>query len=350
MASCRLVTDANEDRLYLDGVLVAAKPRYAPIYNGSGTAYIGASLRSGSFPGIQGFVGILDSIRLSNVARYSGLNFTPSGGDLPNDANTVLLYNFNDATTNLTVFDESSSHRAGTLGAGFSGATAPKLVESLEGLPTTPARDIVFDPRATYLRINGDWAFNSIPIPLTSLDIAPGDPVFLQRIGDYNHSGDVKTTPENPSKPSIGVFSSSPELGPRADLNRVTGAIKAGTDYVTPNTGTGNLATDIPEDFEIPQTGVVVNVPTNAHYLFITSVITGEYDDNIDWDGNWGIHISKLSPNLRNSDGTLVLNWDIGQLQAKTNLAEPWVDVPRVIPPLIITPGKPAEFFRLRAP
>jgi hypothetical protein len=65
------------------------------------------------------------------VARYSGLSFAPPTGDLAKDADTILLYNFNDATNSMTVKDESFLARTGTLGTGFTGATAPRLVSKL---------------------------------------------------------------------------------------------------------------------------------------------------------------------------------------------------------------------------
>ena len=340
------VTDSREDRLYLDGKLQAAQPRFAPIQNGSGTAQVGAIYRGGA-PGIRGFVGVLDSVRISNVARYNGPAFTPPTGDLSSDTNTVLLFNFNDPATNSVVTDESPLHRTGTMGSGFSGATAPKLIDRLDDLPPAQVRDVVIDPRATYLRVNNDRAWNAIPISLASLGVQPGDTIFLEKIGDCNFTADYETSSDNVGPKVIGVFSGSAALTPHTDRYRVTGAIKAGQDYATPVTGSGSFATDIPEDFLIPDTGLVVTVPENAQFLFVTAPDT-KYQDNFDWDGNFGFHISKFDLQMVKSNGNILLNWDYGQLQFKANLSDPWADVPGANSPHAITSGKPAEFFRLR--
>ena len=290
-----MVTDANEDRMYLDGKLIASQPRFAPIQNGTGLAQIGAIFRtSGSGSGVRGFVGVLDSLRISKTARYTGLSFTPPSGDLSSDADTLLLYNFNDSPTASTVNDGGPLHRTGTLGVGFTGATAPKIIESLNELSPTSGTDIIIDPRATYLRVNGDRARNSIPIALASLGIQAGDSIILEKIGDCNFTANYESSADNVMPKIAGVFSSSAVLGPPTELHRVLDAIEAGQDYATPTSGSGSLATDIPEDFLIPDVGAVVTVPTNAHFLFLAAV-DAKYQDNFDRDANFGVHISKLT-------------------------------------------------------
>jgi len=76
-------------------------------------------------------VGYLDSVRLSNSARYTGGSFAAPSGDLGNDANTLLLYNFNEAPGSTTVADGSSNGWTGTLGDGFDGATSPQLMAAV---------------------------------------------------------------------------------------------------------------------------------------------------------------------------------------------------------------------------
>jgi hypothetical protein len=123
------VCNGHEQRIYLDGVRIQSAPAEQPIGNGQGQAFIGYAPRAGSdFPS---FVGFLDSIRVSKVARYAGLSFTPPAGDLTSDADTILLYNFNDPPGSTTVQDDSPLHRTGTLGTGFIGATAPRLISIL---------------------------------------------------------------------------------------------------------------------------------------------------------------------------------------------------------------------------
>jgi hypothetical protein len=118
-----------DTRLYLNGVMVQSAPARQAIGNAEGQAFIGYAPRGGH--DLPSFVGFLDSIRVSNVARYSGLSFAPPRGNLPSDGDTVLLYNFQDPSDSPTVADQSPLGRTGMLGAGFEWATAPRLIATL---------------------------------------------------------------------------------------------------------------------------------------------------------------------------------------------------------------------------
>jgi len=120
------VYDGSEERLYLDGQEMNARSRSGDVGDGSGQASLGAIFRDNAIRG--SFLGYLDTLRISNIPRYSGASFTPPTGDLTSDANTLLLYNFNDASGSTTVIDESPLGRTGTSGVGFAGATSPTLV------------------------------------------------------------------------------------------------------------------------------------------------------------------------------------------------------------------------------
>lgn len=124
------VYDGSELRLYLDGVRVAAMPpkrrRGDQIGTGATVAYVGAVWRPPEELPRAGFVGYLDALRVSRVARYAGERFDPPQGKLPTDPDTLLLFNFTDQTGN-TVADESGHGRTGTLGVGFNGATSPDI-------------------------------------------------------------------------------------------------------------------------------------------------------------------------------------------------------------------------------
>ncbi|MDQ4127661.1 MAG: Ig-like domain-containing protein, partial [Actinomycetota bacterium] len=127
------VDDSVQERLYLDGTLVASQANgNGDVGDSTGLAHVGAIFRDGAVR--SGFVGYIDSLRISDVARYSGESFTAPTGDLATDADTLLLYNFNDPAGSTTVTDSSGNGRMGTLGAGFGGATSPELGATV---PTT---------------------------------------------------------------------------------------------------------------------------------------------------------------------------------------------------------------------
>jgi hypothetical protein len=124
----------NEQRLYLDGVKVATQAGSGDIGDGGGDdfghPFFGAIFRDGTMA--PSFIGYLDTVRISDNARYSGDDFTAHTGDLSDDANTVILYNFaaDDITFAngvATVADASGNLHHGTLGGGFPGATSPHL-------------------------------------------------------------------------------------------------------------------------------------------------------------------------------------------------------------------------------
>jgi hypothetical protein len=82
----------------------------------------------------------------------------------------------------------------------------------------------------------------------------------------------------------IGVFSSTNQLLPVSEANRVPDAIDAGDDIETSQTFFSEENTDIPEDFKItPSTGFSIQVPQNAKYLFV-SMADSWYPDNTSSD------------------------------------------------------------------
>lgn len=127
------VYDGSEQRLYVDGQSIASRPASHDVRDSAGQAFIGSIYRD--FGVQDGFVGYLDSLRISNVGRYSGATFTPPVGDLGSDANTLLLYNFNELPGSTTAADESSLDRTGTLGVGFAGATSPEFTSAPAPVP-----------------------------------------------------------------------------------------------------------------------------------------------------------------------------------------------------------------------
>lgn len=145
----------------------------------------------------------------------------------------------------------------------------------------------VLSPNATYLHTSGDpGAQNSLVIDLTSLAIAPGDTIVLQQLGAYKNAS---ASPDTATQ-TVGVFSSSATLLAASNLSRVSGALSAGSPFVTPNTGVNNEPTDIGQDFQVSSTTVVV--PVGARYLFLAAS-DAFYGDNSDPNGDYAVRISR---------------------------------------------------------
>ena len=129
------------------------------------------------------------------------------------------------------------------------------------------AVNVATDPTATYLRTSQDSARDASVIDLSMLGIQPGDYIQLRANGVwFPHS-----PPELSVSGLLGVFSGSAILLDSSNQYRVRDAIDAGDDVASPATFYDQLATDIPEDFAIPSDGgVVIQVPADASYLFVT--------------------------------------------------------------------------------
>ncbi len=131
------VHDFNETRVYLDGVEIgtldfSGDPSIA--CSPDTVMSIGAFLYTDGGALAQSFIGAIQWIRVSCVARYSGASVTPPVTVPPSDAFTQILFDFSDvAPGTSTVYDLSPNHFIGTVGVGFSGATAPSFV-----LPAPP--------------------------------------------------------------------------------------------------------------------------------------------------------------------------------------------------------------------
>ena len=131
------IQDFNEDRVYLDGVEIGTNDfSGAPSIANSPDSVmsIGAFLYTDGGALAQSFIGAIQWVRVSCVARYSGASVTPPVTVPPCDAFTQILFDFSHlAPGTSTVYDLSLNHFIGTVGVGFSGATAPSFV-----LPAPP--------------------------------------------------------------------------------------------------------------------------------------------------------------------------------------------------------------------
>jgi hypothetical protein len=175
---------------------------------------------------------------------------------------------------------------------------------------------IDIDTQATYLRTQEDFgnergtgnpytARDTIPIDLVSLGFAPGDQVSMARIGSYRYwPRSVGALDE--ALGMVAVFSSTADLLANSNLNRVAGALDAGADVWTGDTFYGGLTTDISEDFDIPGSGVVAEIPLGAKYLFVSAADILFWDNQPGPDG-FKLSISKHSASVPEAPQTLVL-------------------------------------------
>ena len=114
-------------------------------------------------------------------------------------------------------------------------------------------------------------------VDLQSNGISPGDSILISFEGTVDNYGG---TDYHTLDYLIGVFSSTNQLLPVSEAQRVPGAIDAGDDVNTSQTWFSHETTDIPQDFQItPSTGFSIQVPQNAKYLFI-SMADSWYPDN----------------------------------------------------------------------
>lgn len=87
------------------------------------------------------------------------------------------------------------------------------------------------------------------------------------------------------------LFSSDSTLLAPDQMDRVPGAVAAGTPFVTVPTAVGGLSTDISEDFMVTEPTAVM-VPAGALYLYM-SAHDNFYSDNCDPDGDYALMVRK---------------------------------------------------------
>jgi len=128
------VYDGSEERLYVDGQLVASQSSSGDIPDGTSgrQTVIGAIDRSVAPPDFfrNSFIGEMESLRISSVTRYSGASFTPHSGDFLLDSDALLIFNFDETPGSNSVTDLVSG-AVGTFGVGFGGATSPFIMSGV---------------------------------------------------------------------------------------------------------------------------------------------------------------------------------------------------------------------------
>lgn len=158
-------------------------------------------------------------------------------------------------------------------------------------LGIAPARslgtEVPLNPASTYLHVCSDPALDAVPIVLGNLGIQPGDVILLEDLGGFDNGpgGDAPRI-------TIGVLSATATLLPGTALARVPDAIEAGSDFITALTYyCGGQLTDIPQDFRIDSTMVVV--PPSATHLFVCGH-DQLYYDNSDPNGDYAVRITNI--------------------------------------------------------
>lgn len=174
-----------------------------------------------------------------------------------------------------------SSMRSALLAALAVVSLAACDTDGIDPRPPGPARvdtlgTFAIPARATYLRTDAEPdALDAQPLDLDVLGVEAGDTL------SFYVTGYAILDPRDPTgtrtRDLIAVFSATHALAPGDSLQRVTGAIEAGVDLVTPATAVNGLPTDVPEDFLATRSSVVV--PAGARHLFL-SVVDVFYSDN----------------------------------------------------------------------
>jgi hypothetical protein len=184
------------------------------------------------------------------------------------------------------------------VGGACAGSTSPECSFSVSGnmlaKPEFTPRYIVIplSPQASFIRSDpADSTLNPVVIDLSELGVEPGEEMVVSSFGFFSWGLGLPDEGRN----TIMVFSSSNQLLPHNEQNRVPGALFASVNaVVTTNTClTPELPTDIPEDF-LANDPVVVSVPAGALFLF-AGTWDCFYGDNSDSNGDLGIAIRLIS-------------------------------------------------------
>lgn len=179
------------------------------------------------------------------------------------------------------------------------------------------ATDVAVNPKGSFLRACSadDGMLSPLVIVLDDYDITPGQTLRLEQLGDARvQVGGADTFSRGP----IGAFSSSNSIAGTSTLNRISNAIDAGVDVVTPDgceEGGGTpIATDVSYDFYIAglnseamplgTTYTDVVVPSGATHLFVC-MFDSFYGDNGDPDGDFQLRIGTACRADWNNSGTV---------------------------------------------
>lgn len=163
------------------------------------------------------------------------------------------------------------------------------------------AADITVNTKASFLSACeiDTGAQSPLVITLSDYNISPGSVIRLAQIGDARTGFSSPNNTDIFSRGLMGAFSASTTIADPSNLNRITGALDAGVDTVTPMACEGAsqaISSDVSYDFYIAgsaaqlmplgTTYTDILVPTGAVYLFVC-MYDLFYGDNSDPDSDF---------------------------------------------------------------
>lgn len=157
------------------------------------------------------------------------------------------------------------------------------------------------DIRSSYIQVLGwDLPYPPVIVDLRAHGFLPGTKIYMTVTGQ----GCVWTIPPKPTDcpmtaaqlPILGVFSKTATVYHPYTTPRIPDAIDSGSDYGT--------AFDIPQDFRIVPTGIMVTVPEGANYL-ILGFPDIYYADNT---GTMYVNMSPAEPPIANAGPDQAVN------------------------------------------
>lgn len=151
--------------------------------------------------------------------------------------------------------------------------------------PALAQIQIPINVKSTFYRTSNDaGAVPAAGVPLSALGVAPGQWLHIATAGGFFNGSGSDTT-----RNLACVFSSNGVLLPDGVVDRVQGAIGAGTSFTSSNTYYSNLTTNIPQDFVVANSvsnGTLVKVPPGATFIFFgipDNYYSGNTDPNNDF-------------------------------------------------------------------
>ncbi len=149
-------------------------------------------------------------------------------------------------------------------------------------------RDMFYavNSKSSYLKADGEHPQAPRIIKLSDLGAVPGNTLKIERVGTYNDRTELR---DGNATKVAAVFSSTNVVNSDKNLNRIPGAIDAGTDV---NTGSYlkciifpfciTVETNIAQDFAVTNSPTVT-IPAGAQYLIVAPI-----PDSLSWSDNSG--------------------------------------------------------------